>query len=99
MTLKLQPQFKDDSAVLFCTGDLVGGRETSELRHAVTELLRERDRVILDLSGIAYMNSGGLSSLVGLYSTARTSGGTIKYVNLMVAIDFSRRQSSSERAA
>jgi anti-sigma B factor antagonist len=99
MTLKLESQFQDDAAILFCKGDLVGGEDTAELRKAVTELLRERNRVILDLGGVAYMNSGGLSSLVGLYSTARTSGGTIKYVNLVVAIDFSKRQASFERAA
>jgi anti-anti-sigma factor len=99
MTLKLESQFKDDAAILFCKGALVGGNETAELRSAVTKLLRERDRVILDLRGIEYMNSGGLSSLVGLYSTARTSGGSIKYVNLAVAIDFSKRQGPSERAA
>jgi anti-anti-sigma regulatory factor len=43
------------------------------------------------------MSSGGLSTLVGLYSTARTSGGSIKYVNLSVAIDF-KRQSSMQAA-
>jgi len=99
MTLILESQIKDDAAVLFCKGDLVGGNETTDLRNAVAGLLRERDRVILDLSGVGYMNSGGLSTLVGLYSTARTSGGTIKYVNLSVAIDFSRPRSSAVRAA
>ena len=99
MTLKLESQFKDDTAILFCKGDLIGGTETAELRSAVTELLREHNRVILDLRGIEYINSGGLSSLVGLYSTARTSGGTIKYVNLSIAIDFSKRQPPFERAA
>ena len=98
MTLKLESELNDDAAVLFCKGDLVGGNETQELRNAVTGLLRERDHVILDLSGVEYMNSGGLSTLVGLYSTARTSGGSIKYVNLSVAIDF-RPQSSAVRAA
>ena len=98
MTLKLESEIKDDAAVLFCKGDLVGGDETTHLRNAVTGLFRERDCVILDLSGVGYMNSGGLSTLVGLYSTARTSGGTIKYVNLSVAIDF-KRQSSAIRAA
>jgi anti-anti-sigma factor len=99
MTLKLESRFEDDSAILFCKGDLTGGNETAELRNAVAELLRERNRVILDLRGIEYINSDGLSTLVGLYSTARTSGGTIKYVNLLIAIDFSKRQSPSERAA
>ena len=98
MTLKLESEIKDDAAVLFCKGHLVGGDETAELRQAVTGLFRERDQVILDLSGVEYMNSGGLSTLVGLYSTARTSGGTIKYVNLSVAIDF-KKQTTSMQAA
>lgn len=99
MTLQLQSQLKDDAAVLFCKGELVGGDETVHLRNAVTGLFREHDQVILDLSGVQYMNSGGLSTLVGLYSTARTSGGSLKYVNLCVEIDFSRPESSALRAA
>jgi anti-sigma B factor antagonist len=99
MTLKLESHFKDDAAVLSCKGELVGGDEAAQLRNAITGLLRERDRVILDLSGVRYINSGGLSTLVSLYSTARTSGGTIKYINLLVATDFKRRDPSSVRAA
>jgi len=98
MSLRLESKLKDDSAILYCTGELEGGTESVELRSAVNRLLRERNRVILDLRGIGYMNSGGLSTLVGLYSTARTSGGTIQYVNLSVEIDFAPR-SSSLRAA
>jgi len=99
MTLKLQSKLNQESATLYCEGDLIGGSETAHLRSAVTQLFRERERVILDLSGVGYMNSSGLSTLVGLYSTARTSGGTLKYVNLSVEIDFSRRQISTQKAA
>ena len=95
MTLQLVSQLRDDAAVLFCEGDLVGGDETRKLREAITNLLRKRDQVILDLSGVVYMNSAGLSTLVGLYSTARTSGGSIRYVNLQVATDFRRPKSST----
>ena len=98
MTLHLESQLKDDSAVLFCEGELVGGEETTHLRNAVTALFRKRNHVILDLSGVGYISSGGLSTLVGLYSTARTSRGSIKYVNLLVAIDF-KKQTTSIRAA
>ncbi len=98
MALHLESHLKKDAAVLTCKGELVGGDETADLREAICGLLRERDQVILDLAGIEYMNSGGLSTLVGLYSTARTSGGTVKYVNLSVPIDFTR-QSPAIRAA
>lgn len=90
MTLQMKSQLQDGFAVLFCKGELVGGDESAELRNAVTDLLRERSEVILDLSGIVYINSGGLSTLVGLYSTARTSRGSVKYINLSVATDFTR---------
>jgi anti-anti-sigma factor len=98
MSLRFESKLRHDAAVLYCKGELEGGTEAAELRNAVTGLLRERNRVILDLSGIGYMNSGGLSTLVGLYSTARTSGGSIQYVNLSVEIDFARRSSSSRAA-
>jgi anti-sigma B factor antagonist len=99
MTLKLESKLTNDTAVLFCTGHLIGGAETAELRSAVTGLLRKREQVVLDLSGVSYINSVGLGTLVGLYSTARTSGGSVKYVNLSVATDFSRRQPTPKAAA
>jgi anti-anti-sigma factor len=99
MSLRLESKLNQDAAVLYCKGELEGGIEAAELRKVVTGLLRERKLVILDLSGIDYMNSGGLSTLVGLYSTARTSGGSVQYVNLSVEIDFARRTPSSLRAA
>jgi anti-anti-sigma factor len=95
MTLKLESHLQDDGAVLVCKGQLVGGEETAVLRNAVTRLFQQRNHVTLDLSGIEYINSGGLSTLVGLYSTARTSGGNIKYINLSVATDFNRGKSKA----
>ena len=36
----------------------------------------------MNLGGINYIDSGGLGTLVALYTTARNSGGSIKLANL-----------------
>jgi anti-sigma B factor antagonist len=42
----------------------------------------ETDQIILNLGGISYIDSGGLGTLVALYTTAHNAGGSVKLVNL-----------------
>lgn len=37
---------------------------------------------MLNLSGISYIDSGGLGTLVALYTTAQNAGGSLKLANL-----------------
>ena len=37
---------------------------------------------VLNLGGVSYIDSGGLGTLVGLYTSARAAGGDIKLANL-----------------
>jgi anti-sigma B factor antagonist len=38
--------------------------------------------VVLNLSGVSYIDSGGLGTLVGVYSSARAAGADIKLAGL-----------------
>jgi anti-sigma B factor antagonist len=40
-----------------------------------------RDQVILDLSGVIYINSAGLRELVQIWKTVQQAGGTVLIVN------------------
>ena len=45
-------------------------------------VITQSKRVVLNLSGVTYIDSGGLGTLVALYTTARNNGGSIKLANL-----------------
>ena len=60
-------------------GPLQMGVECKRLEIAVDELLREnRTRVVLDLSGVSRMDSGGLGKIVNCLSRLKVAGGTLR---------------------
>lgn len=90
MGIELRSESSGDTAVIYCRGEVKAGSEGRHLRSTVADLLRQRRRVIVDLKDISYMDSSGLGVLVSLYPIARTSGSTLKYVNLTTAVDYSK---------
>jgi anti-sigma B factor antagonist len=80
--LKLSTRTKDGVLVVDCSGRIVFGEESAHLRDTVKKLVSENNRVVLNLPGITYIDSGGLGTLVALYTTARSGGGSIKLANL-----------------
>jgi anti-anti-sigma factor len=69
-----------DVAVVRCSGRIVRGREVQTLRNAVVS---EKDSriVVLDLSEVAMVDAGGLTTLVCLHEWARSRGIQLKLVN------------------
>ncbi len=82
MQLKLSSRTKDGILIVDCSGRIVFGEESAHLRDTVKKLVSENNRVVLNLSGITYIDSGGLGTLVALYTSARHGGGSIKLANL-----------------
>jgi anti-sigma B factor antagonist len=68
--------------IVECSGRLVLGEESANLRHLVRDVLTEFKQVVLDLGKISYIDSSGLGVLVGLHATAQKVGGGIKLANL-----------------
>jgi anti-sigma B factor antagonist len=82
MTLRLKTRLLDGIVVLDCEGRILFGEETTALRDTVKELLKESKQVVLNLGGVNYIDSGGLGTLVALYTSARSAGASIKLANL-----------------
>lgn len=82
MTLKMSSRLLDGIVVLDCSGRIVFGEETNALRETVKSLLNETKQIVLNLGDVNYIDSGGLGTLVGLYTSARGQGGSIKLANL-----------------
>jgi anti-sigma B factor antagonist len=64
--------------VLTCSGRIVQGAESERLRQHVTDALKDGPFVVLDFSGVDYMDSSGLALLVRLRERARAASGNIK---------------------
>jgi anti-sigma B factor antagonist len=83
MQLKLGVRALSDGIVVVdCAGRLVFGEETAVLREKVKSLISQDSRIVLNLADVTYIDSGGLGTLVALYTTARNAGGSIKLARL-----------------
>jgi anti-sigma B factor antagonist len=68
--------------VVYLTGAILFGDESSSLRKQVRDLLNKSNQIVLDLHDVSYIDSGGLGTLVALYASARKVGGEIKLSRL-----------------
>jgi anti-sigma B factor antagonist len=80
--LKLNTRTIDGITVVDCNGRIVFGEESALLRDTVKKLIAENTQLVLNLAGISYIDSGGLGTLVALYTTAHNAEGAIKLANL-----------------
>ena len=82
MQLKLNTRTENGITIVDCNGRIVFGEESALLRDTVKKLIGENSQIILNLAGISYIDSGGLGTLVALYTTAHNAGGSVKLANL-----------------
>lgn len=82
MQLRMSTRQVDGVLVVDCSGRLVFGEESASLRDTVKKVLVESPKVVLNLREVNYIDSGGLGTLVSLYTTARNAGGAVKLARL-----------------
>ncbi len=82
MQLKLSTRTVDGILIVDCAGTHRVWRGICPPSRSVKKLITENKRLVLNLSGVTYIDSGGLGTLVALYTTARNTGGSIKLANL-----------------
>lgn len=70
-----------DHIIVKCFGRLVAG-QGDEFYAAVKEVLPDTTHLVLDLTGLTYLDSAGLGTLARLYVTARSSGTEMRLINL-----------------
>jgi anti-sigma B factor antagonist len=68
--------------VVDCSGRLVFGEESASLRDLVKKLLAQSPKLVLNLREVNHIDSGGLGTLVSLYTSARNAGGAVKLASL-----------------
>jgi anti-sigma B factor antagonist len=82
MTLKMETRQADGVTIFSCQGRIVFGEEAAALRENLKRVLASSRQIVLNLSGVSYIDSGGLGILVGVYSSARAAGAEIKLTGL-----------------
>ena len=82
MALKITTREQAGVTIVMCNGRIVFGDESAELRDKIKSLLAQNKKIVLNLGGVSYIDSGGLGVLVSLYTSARASGGNVKLANL-----------------
>ena len=80
MALKMETDISGDVVILRCAGRLVFGDETAAFRERVKNILLGSRQIVVNLSRIDYIDSGGLGTLVGVLASTRSRHGEIKLV-------------------
>jgi|SRR5579859_1456245 len=79
MPLKISKRENGDIVIMDISGRLVYGDETDDLRREVKEIFEDGEpQILLNLSDVPYVDSGGVGALVGLYTSAKNAGGDLK---------------------
>ena len=82
MALKLSTRDNNGVTIIDLSGRIVFGDESAMLRDKVKSLIPTNSRIILNLAQISYIDSGGIGTMVSLFTSARAAGGDIKLANL-----------------
>ena len=82
MSLKLSARIADGVKIIDCNGRIVFGEEASQLRDTIKKDLAQNNRIVLNLANVNYIDSGGIGTMVSLFTSARNAGGDIKLLHL-----------------
>jgi len=82
MQLRMSTRTLEGALVVDCSGRLTFGEESASLRDMVKKLIAETPAIVMNLREVNYIDSGGLGTLVSLYTTARNAGGSVKLASL-----------------
>ena len=72
-----------DVTILDLSGRITIGEGSVQLREAVKDLLDSgKNKILLNLGDVSYVDSSGIGELVSSYTTAANQGGQLKLLNL-----------------
>ena len=79
--LNLATEKTPTESTIRCTGEIIM-ENAAQLRETARSLISESKCVVLDFSGVNYLDSSGLGMIVGLLISAKKSGCKLRFVNL-----------------
>jgi anti-sigma B factor antagonist len=88
MSITLNTRTAGDVTIMDVSGRIVLGEETGTLRREMREILEKGCmRILLNLSGVTYIDSSGVGELVAAYVSVRKEGGTMKLMCLPARLE------------
>ena len=82
MSLKISSHEVDDVKVIALDGRVVFGEEAAAVREAVKDALESSKKIVLDMHQVSYVDSGGLGTMVSLFTSAKSAGAELKLARL-----------------
>ena len=81
--LDVRPRPAGDVTILDLSGDVRIGEGAVALRDGIRKLVDEgKHKILLNLSGVKYIDSTGIGELIANYTTVSRQGGQLKLLNL-----------------
>jgi anti-sigma B factor antagonist len=81
--LNIRERQAGDVTILDLEGKITIGEGSVSLRSAIRRLIEEgKKKILLNLSGVGYVDSSGIGELVSSYTTINREGGQLKLLNL-----------------
>jgi anti-anti-sigma factor len=78
LKLSLETRNRGDVMIVHCQGRIVYRDEATALSRLVGEILTNRGKVVLDLSGVSSIDSAGIGELAFLYTQAQSQNADLK---------------------
>ncbi|MCK5032414.1 MAG: STAS domain-containing protein [Calditrichia bacterium] len=86
--MKIKEKIENHVAVLSLSGKMMGGPETTALHDHVRGLVNDGiNKVVIDLSGVKWINSSGLGVLMAVMTTLKNSDGMMKLANITEKVE------------
>jgi len=86
--MKIKERIENHIAVLALSGKMMGGPETTALHDHIRGLLGDGiNKVVIDLSGVKWINSSGLGVLMAAMTTLKNSDGQMKLANVTEKVE------------
>ena len=82
--MQVEQRIQGNVAIITVTGDITLNKGGDVLlKDKVQSLIQQGNKnIIIDLGGVAYVDSAGLGQLVHAYATTKNKGGALKLVNV-----------------
>jgi len=87
MSLTITSRKSNDVEILILAGRLTLGDGTGALRQAARQILDRNADILIDLSGVHYIDSAGLGELVSAYASAASRGRHVKLLRPLKRVD------------
>ncbi len=86
--MKIKTSEKYEAVIIELKGNVMGGEDTKEFNDTLHKLVDEgKINLVVDLSGVKFMNSSGLGMLIGGLTTMKKADGHFKLANVTDKIE------------